>query len=325
MKATILLLYSLLATCFCSTFAAHARKRPTVVVPQRSNPYDKQITTFDPQGQLLQLQYAQEAANKGSSAIFINFGDVIIAVLQNDLHSFYNQKTKMRNKSLYRIHDGMFAKMTGLQGDSRLLFQYLLQNSLQLSWSEGQAFESDEQGLIRQVPTLRVEQLANVCADVQHSLTTRPGARALAVDAVLFGIDGVRKGKDGQICNQLGLYKCHLSGVVDECNFCLVGSIMKDKALSQSCLEELDTIYKEKKYSLSDSMKRMASFIYKHQMNSVTSHGGDTTNETRARTGVDIYCLKVNPMCRGGIEIKSATCVSRDNIDEVVQLFEDSQ
>jgi 20S proteasome alpha/beta subunit len=73
--------------------------------------------------------------------------------------------------------------MTGLQGDSRLLAKYLMQRALELDWKEGL--------LLSQELPLRIQQIANACAEVQHSLTTKPGARPLAVEAVLLGIDGI--------------------------------------------------------------------------------------------------------------------------------------
>jgi 20S proteasome alpha/beta subunit len=105
------------------TQAAHARKRPVLQV-RSSNPYDKQITTFDADGHIMQLQYAQKAVNKGSSALFLHHNNHIVAVLQSTTTSSgtssvtsgtsSNNVKHRENKSLFRINHGILAKMTGL-------------------------------------------------------------------------------------------------------------------------------------------------------------------------------------------------------------------
>jgi hypothetical protein len=318
------------------TCAAHARKRPVQVVPRRSNTYDKQVTTFDPQGNLLQLEYAQRAASRGSFGLFFHLGDCIIAVLESS-------SAEEKNKSLSRIHDGMLAKMTGLQGDSRILSKYLLQNALQMEWTEGRMHEP--------FSCIRVKQIADICAEVQHSLTTRPGARPLAVDAVLFGIDGIIQeqqhsshherslnGRDSCYRNKLGLYRCHLSGVVDSCKFCIVGNIMSDRVLYQDAMEQLyglclrdscatsrsdisddhdnDTAEDANLGSSTDVTRKVVmetlsniAFKYLHQQ---TAKKEDLST---SKSAVDIYILMSSPRSRGGVKIFCATCVKQEDLD----------
>mmetsp|Transcript_8449 Transcript_8449/g.15936 ORF Transcript_8449/g.15936 Transcript_8449/m.15936 type:complete len:357 (+) Transcript_8449:55-1125(+) len=317
------------------TSAAHARKRPIQVVPRRSNSYDKQVTTFDPQGNLLQLEYAQRAASRGSFGLFFHLGDCIIAVLESS-------SVKERNRSLFRIHDGMLAKMTGLQGDSRVLAKYLLQNALQMEWMEGQIHEP--------LSCVRVKQIADICAEVQHSLTTRPGARPLAVDAVLFGIDGIEEhsssnssissssGRGNVLRNKLGLYKCHLSGVVDACKFCIVGNIMSDRVLYQDAIQQLDGLYTDCTLSSGNSspssnnhmhdtaedmsrpststtqknvIQTMSSIAFKY----VNQQKGKKEDSSMTKCAVDICILRSCPNSRGGVKILSATCVKEEDLD----------
>lgn len=310
------------------TSAAHARKRPVQAVPRRSTTYDKQITTFDPQGQLLQLEYAQRAASKGSTGLFFHLGDCIIAVLESA--SF-----EERNQSMYRIHDGMLVKMTGLQGDSRVLAKYLLQNSLQMEWMEGQIHEN--------LSGVRVKQIADVCAEVQHSLTTRPGARPLAVNAVLFGIDGIQKDYENDYCKiQLGLYKCHLSGVVDACKFCMVGNIMLDRVMSRDALRQLDTLWRElnehqpqddfvednigssstSKTRIHHVIHTMSSIVLKHLHQGKVQESESTPG--KLAVAVDIYMITPSPKSRGGVKISCATCVQQDDIEDVCTALEKS-
>mmetsp|Transcript_2394 Transcript_2394/g.3687 ORF Transcript_2394/g.3687 Transcript_2394/m.3687 type:complete len:404 (+) Transcript_2394:75-1286(+) len=366
------------------TLAAHARKRPTVAsASQRrsaSNPYDKQITTFDTDGHIMQLQYAQKAVSKGSSALFMHYKDQIIAVLQTNHGTSPQNKSDYKNKSLHRIHHGMFAKMTGLQGDSRLLAKYLLQKSLEFDWKEGQLNSNQP---LSPLTSLRIQQIANACGEVQHSLTTKPGARPLAVDAVLFGIDGVvdmretnesasATGSDNGIDidsdsdsihqmtyrHKLGLYKCHLTGVVDQCQYCIVGNIASNRMLYDECKQQMEDLLhvntkgnEDEIASTTDAdadpqrlliINSMAKLLLKHQLQRQEliddisgthgkGKGGDDNKSNLSITddahskdspAVDIYILTPDPKCRGGIQITCATCVKEDNIEHVGQLLQ---
>jgi len=363
-----ILLISLLQFLLLSpvTQAAHARKRPVLQV-RSSNPYDKQITTFDADGHIMQLQYAQKAVNKGSSALFLHHNNHIVAVLQSTTTSSgtnsgtssvtsgtssgtSSSNVKHReNKSLFRINHGILAKMTGLQGDSRLLAKYLMQRALELDWKEGL--------LLSQELPLRIQQIANACAEVQHSLTTKPGARPLAVEAVLLGIDGIMdidmdmdiefKGNDSARISRhkLGLYKCHLTGVVNQCQYCIVGNIVDDKMLYNECKEEMESsLHADAKEMTSVNTtnaqhhaviaaKRMAKLLLKHQLQRQEqyTHGkkdeSDNPQDGQLQDpspAVDIYIITPNSKCRGGMQITCATCVGEDEIDRVGQLLQNA-
>lgn len=335
-----------------SVSAAHARKRPVAIRSASNSPsYDKQITTFDPRGQLLQVQYSQRAAEKGSSGLFLKvdgaaFGagaaheetqnvDIIVAVVasastsetstvRNRLEDTNTRNTRTStnrhcaNKSMYRMHDGIMAKMTGLQGDSRLLSRHLLSNALRMNWYEGGGSYSssmksipipkngdgsgDGSGnesvdiaidmnahLLRSMANrVTVKQVADVCAEVQHSLTMRPGARPLAVDAVLFGLDGRKNTNTNANMSQngndnisafasadamlkLGLYRSQLTGLVEECKFCVVGNICVDRLAYKGCLEAMELLWSELHEQDEDKLEHE----HEHEHGDMT--GADTT------------------------------------------------
>jgi len=328
------------STKFRFTDAAHARKRIVQgMMPRRSNSYDKQITTFDPKGNLLQLEYAQRAASKGSTGLFFCIGeDCIIAVLEST-------SSEEQNRSMYRIHDGILAKMTGLQGDSRVLAKYLLQKSLQLEWMEGHLQEH--------FSCLRVKQVADICAEVQHSLTTRPGARPLAVDVVLLGIDGTvqnydtteKRGTHDHCYHRmkLGLYKCHLSGVIDTCKFCIVGNIMSDRVMCNDAMKRMDLLWKQLHFEANDhasaspvsadkkSVTSNKSELRKNAIQTISSIVFKYLDEQKkkdeaplTKSALDIYIITPNPHARGGINISCATCVTQEYIDQVYIALENS-
>lgn len=350
------------------TLAAHARKRPVVQI-RSSNPYDKQITSFDTNGHIMQLQYAQKAVSKGSSALFVHHGNHIIAVLQSSTttttsNSNSNSNSNQKNKSLFRIHHGMLVKMTGLQGDSRLLAKYLMQKALELDWKEGLLLSQDIQNNNQnQLLPLRIQQIANSCAEVQHSLTMKPGARPLAVEAVLFGIDGFDEDTDMNMdmkrrddaandnprnCrrHKLGLYKCHLTGVVDKCQYCIAGNIVNNQMVYNECKQEMEHLLHAKTNTVGNSNKetkaadaadahhilivnRMAKLLLKHQLQ-CQEHTHTSIDESNPHgqlqdsPAVDIYILTPNPKCRGGIQITCATCVRDDDLDRVGKLLQDT-
>lgn len=374
--------------------AAHARKRPSASnLGSRANTYDRQITTFDPQGHLLQVQYAQRASERGSSGLFLKLTlessgeDVIVAVVASDNTNASananaggaassggrsNQDCK-RNPSMYRLHDGIMAKMTGLQGDARLLSNHLLANALRMNRFEGGGGaeanaildtkadneESAEQILQKVNTRITVKQLAHVCANVQHSLTMRSGARPLAVDAVLFGLDGRKHNGNGQSsasgtnANQflkLGLHRSRVTGSVEECHFCVLGNISKDRITNEACLHELEVLWSQGMATSKTKSKTMPTDVNEgkeevdieipedddsYLTRSITKmgellihHGQKIIQSTQEEdssaplpVAVDIYVVRPDAKGRGGIQIECATCVKEKDLEHVAGLF----
>ena len=370
--------------------AAHARKRPEIrraATTSKANTYDKQITTFDPQGHLLQVQYAQKAAERGSSGLFLKLEggscagvneDVIIAVVAGSATTNAGTASSSstltcnqdRNQSMYRIHDGIMAKMTGLQGDARLLSRHLLANSLRMNRFEGGGVDVDggadvhlrrrtaesstrtlaEFHMQKLNNRITVKQIARLCAEVQHSLTMRPGARPLAVDAVLFGLDGRKSRKCVPLdanANQmlrLGLYRSRLTGVVEECYFCVVGGICSDRSTHTACLEELETLWSnlqqknqqdgedeleiiyEDGSPLSKAIVKMGQHLLKYQQKQLELSQEQSHQEGSESTGmaatVDVYLMRPNVSSRGGTHISCASCVKDQDLEYVARMFD---
>lgn len=251
----------------CDTSAAHARKRPSVSVPNRSNQYDKQITTFSENGELLQLHYAQEAVNRGSKAIYIRLNDMIIAVVeQKDAESLSSPS----NSGMYRIHDGIMVKMTGLNGDSRLLAKTLISSANQIAWRSGLSCSSVGGGgssLKSTSAIVSTEEIAHYCAEIQHSLTLRPGARPLAVQATFFGIGEF---SEEEMKQTLALYQCNLSGSFFECDFCVSGG---DNRSNMACLHKLEILFdynKKEGTTLPDLISRMGNMLIEDLLTGMT-------------------------------------------------------
>lgn len=351
--------------------AAHARKRPTTTSSSSTknhnniHKYDRQITTFDPNGKLLQVEYAHECTKRGQSCAFVNYNDdMIIAVMKRKkIHydqddgdggfdyeelkrksesnkekdesvrlSFQNNRFKSTytcstsistSTGIHRISDGILCKMTGLEGDGRLLARHLQSAAHQLAWTDGIISSSSSSSSSSRnipVPVVNVNQIAKLCGQVQHSLTIRSGARPLGVDAVFMGrkvINNIIENKNNNGC--LGLFQCTVGGTVHECNFCASG---KDSNL---ILDQLNEFVNRNKEDW-DSNGNNNCFILKQIIEQVSRIviQPDERNRSDANSNdrVDIYVIMANSKCRGGIQISCALSVLERDVEHVANMFQ---
>ena len=76
--------FHLLVFVFIFAVCEAARSRTVIVRRPASERYDREITTFDPSGRLLQVEYSMEAAGRGSPVIgFLHEESVIVLVGQS--------------------------------------------------------------------------------------------------------------------------------------------------------------------------------------------------------------------------------------------------
>lgn len=143
--------------------AAHSRRRVVVLRPAEPR-YDRSITTFDPTGRLLQVEYGMEAARRGESVAAALTDDGSIMVL-----------TASSSQKVHRIDDHLWLVTAGLSGDARLLASHLRTRSRQHRLSYGEA--------------MTVKEMAEETASVQHELTRKGGARPLGCTAIVLGMD----------------------------------------------------------------------------------------------------------------------------------------
>ena len=376
---------------FLISEAAHARKRPTTTSSSSSSSsnhpstkYDRQITTINPNGRLLQVDYSNECTKRGQCCIFVNYkNELIISVIQrrkdknDDLdndddydndrkrqnnHTTTNKNNKNSNISpmnlgMHRISDGILCKMTGLQGDGRLLTRHLQSVAHQLAWSEGifsfspillqQSSSSSSSSSTMKIHNddnyvkrvINVKQIAKVCGEVQHSLTIRKGARPLGVDAVFMG----RKHSSSinsstSHSNEIGLFHCSVGGIVKECDYCACGQN------SNIALERLDTFingeWKDYCKEMIDrnsnnnkqQIQRMIMRRLIQSLSDIVLHPERNIRDTRDGHGqvlssseeaVDIYVMMGNSKRRGGIQISFAASVTENEIDNVINMFQD--
>lgn len=296
-----------------SISAAHARKRQILRTKPISQ-HDRQVTTFSTQGELLQLQYAQSASSRGSPSIFIQIDNQTILFLCRSSHRYGDQMSDGRvahvpNRSVFRIHDSILSKFTGLQGDARLLSKHLRANAMLMHSNFG--IEEYSQ-------YLNVQRIAELCADVQHSLTIRSGARPLAVQAVFMG----KSGKD-----TLSLWNVHVGGSMERCQFCVSGNMSLLGIQEHVVLQQMHDLSKRlietgDETTISSDTPTLSQVI---QILGRMLFGEVNSSSDKNTVSNDIYVISIDPTSRGGIRIKCATCIQEEDLERVSKMFHGSQ
>ena len=202
-----------------ASWAAHSRRRVVVTRGNNNNNndrssslYDRSITTFDPSGRLLQVEYGLAATLRGESilAAVLNDGSIVVLVSSQHASSSSSSSSSSLSPKVHRIDEHLWLFTAGLSGDSRALASHVrLYGSLQprlLSYGE---------------PTT-VAEAAQTAATLQHELTRMGGARPLACTAIVVGMDAAAAAAAGQQ-QQPRLFRTDCGGIMEDCVYCVAG------------------------------------------------------------------------------------------------------
>ncbi len=211
--------------------AAHSRRH--IVSSQKNNGnnkhYDRSITSFDPAGRLLQVEYSMEATKRGENimAFLTHDGSILVLVAQPGACS--------RAAKVHRIDDSIWLFTAGLTGDARALATHLRAHAKQHRLSYGEP--------------MTVKEAATQSAAVQHELTRTGGARPLGCTAIILGMDpgGAR------------LFRTDPGGGLEDCYFCCAGRD-QDRLLS-ILMEKYDKI---RVRSVSDVIRKLVGYMRQH-------------------------------------------------------------
>jgi 20S proteasome alpha/beta subunit len=150
--------------------------------------YDRSVTTFDPTGRLLQVEYAREAASKSATAVVaaLLYKETIYVAIatkqkrrrRNSLNAWQEQQQRLLRHYMQRIDSQLFMIPTGLAGDARWVASHLRTQAQVERFQHGEAWT--------------VTQAATALSQIHHDLSHTPGARPLGTACWLLGLDGTK-------------------------------------------------------------------------------------------------------------------------------------
>ena len=198
--------------------AAHSARRRLVSSPgSNSEKYDREITTFSPDGRLLQVEYAMEAARRGSSVMGVKISHllpagqnpnnnnkqnkdmIIVCVESSSSSSSPASSTSPSDGKVHRIDDHVWMMTSGLSGDARFLA------TLARHWCQKYKQTYGEAPTPQQVAT-------DCIATYHHDLTRRSGVRPLGCSALIVGVNS--RGDESNFGGAVSMYQVEPGGGV---------------------------------------------------------------------------------------------------------------
>jgi len=208
-----LMMMTILFTIPQEAHAAHSTRR-RAVVGRRENRYDRSVTTLDPSGRLLQVEYGLTAASRGTTGAACLVRNETIYVVTEHSSAAATSSSSSNNK-LHKLHEHVWMATAGLAGDARALSGYLRQ--VCQHWDQQYAVD------------ITVQQLAQQTAELQHELTVATGRRPLGLTALLIGFDS----RSQQQQQQPRIMRCSAGGIQEDCLFCAAG---REHEAVQNCI-----------------------------------------------------------------------------------------
>jgi 20S proteasome subunit alpha 6 len=145
-------------------------RKATLTIMFRSQ-YDTDVTTFSPQGRLLQVEYAMEAVKQGSAVVGVRSAThVVLASLKRSFSDL-----AWHQRKIVTIDDHIGVAISGIAADARVLTKRMRDECLQHRFVYGSA--------------MPVSRLVNVIADLCQKCTQRVSRRPYGVGLLVAGVD----------------------------------------------------------------------------------------------------------------------------------------
>ncbi|KAK1748552.1 hypothetical protein QTG54_000491 [Skeletonema marinoi] len=328
-KTLLQIIGSLLLIIVCIPHADGARSlsaRRVRGTPSRvNNRYDRSITTFDPEGRLLQLEYALIAAEergRGLTVCVERDGIVIFAFPSSDgdsgsdvsltstestssnsdeedlIFDTVTEDNPTHNSKIHRLSPTHLLLTSGLAGDSRTLA--LAFRKVVASWTHQNYGE-----------VITTRELAAEMGKVRHSIGLRPGARVLGVIGLLIGLDENEQNDDFPIT--VRMYRSFPGGRIDRCNVCCTGggadangNLARKEAMevltnmvSDTSSDQLNSDAELSPTNEEEELQRIIEKVAQVALNAQMDGSGpknDTEDECKQSAKVDIWVVRASEL-----------------------------